>query len=58
MDHIKNYKLTKIFRMSDKQELDEKLLNEFIQANIQITSVQGTCLYINMSNSVINKGCA
>lgn len=40
MDHIKNYKLTKIFRMSDKQVLDEKLLNEFIQANIQITSVK------------------
>lgn len=40
MDHIKNYKLTKIFRISDKQVLDEKLLNEFIQANIQITSVK------------------
>lgn len=40
MDHIKNYKLTKIFRMSDKQVLDEKLLNEFVQANIQITSVK------------------
>lgn len=40
MDHIKNYKLTKIFRMPSDGVLNEKLLNEFIQANINITQVK------------------
>lgn len=40
MDHMKNYKMTKIFRMSEQQVLNEKLLNDFIQANLRITEIK------------------